>query len=120
MTFNVEQHGFAVVQDVIDAATRHELISAIGPCNGAGRRGMLAVPAVAALARSPSILKLVRPHLASEPFPVRAIFFDKSPQANWSVAWHQDLAVALRAQVDVAGYGRWCILSTRRVSCQTS
>src|SRR2546425_7573030 len=30
--------------------------------------------------------------------PVRAIYFDKLPEANWPVAWHQDLTLALRAR----------------------
>ena len=109
MCFNVEQHGFAVVPDVVDAATRRELISTIGPCDGAGLRGLLALPAVASLARSSAVLELVRPHLSSEPFPVRAIFFDKSPDANWFVTWHQDLTIAVRDRVDIAGYGPWSI-----------
>lgn len=39
--------------------------------------------------------------------PVRAVAFDKSPQANWGVGWHQDrvIAVAERAQVD--GFSGW-------------
>lgn len=28
--------------------------------------------------------------------PVRAVMFDKSPAANWSVAWHQDRVFAVR------------------------
>jgi len=62
---------------------------------------------VAEFAHSASILELIRPHLRSEPIPVRAIFFDKSPNANWLVSWHQDLTVALRARVEVSGYGPW-------------
>jgi ectoine hydroxylase-related dioxygenase (phytanoyl-CoA dioxygenase family) len=42
-----------------------------------------------------------------EPLPVRAIYFDKSPAANWSVPWHQDLTVAVRARVDLPGFGPW-------------
>ena len=34
-------------------------------------------------------------------FAVRAILFDKTSEANWKVAWHQDLTIAARAQADV-------------------
>jgi ectoine hydroxylase-related dioxygenase (phytanoyl-CoA dioxygenase family) len=69
---------------------------------------------VAALARSEALLRLVRPHLlagdrASEPRAVRGIWFDKSPQANWLVAWHQDLTVAVREQVETPGYSAWSV-----------
>jgi Phytanoyl-CoA dioxygenase (PhyH) len=109
MCFNVEQHGFATVADVIDATTRDELIAQIGQISGAGRRGLLALPAIEKLARSARILGLTRPHLASEPVPVRAIYFDKSPEANWLVAWHQDMTIAVRARADVPGFGPWSV-----------
>ncbi|MDB5576052.1 MAG: Phytanoyl-CoA dioxygenase [Bradyrhizobium sp.] len=39
--------------------------------------------------------------------PVRAILFDKTPAANWSLAWHQDRVVAVRERVAVEGFGPW-------------
>lgn len=39
--------------------------------------------------------------------PVRAILFDKTPSANWSLAWHQDRVVAVRERIDVDGFGPW-------------
>ncbi len=52
---------------------------------------------------------LIRPHLPAEPIPVRAIYFDKSPDANWFVGWHQDLTIALRARAEVPGFSRWTV-----------
>lgn len=103
----MEQHGFLVMPRVIEAAEQQELLSVLGPISGAGRRGVLALPAVAALARSPRLLDLVRPHLSSKPFPVRAIYFDKSCESNWLVSWHQDLTLAVRARAEVPGFGPW-------------
>ena len=107
MNHEVEQHGFAVVHRAIEADEQRELLSALGPVSGAGRRGLLALPAVVELARSPRLLDLIRPHLPSEPFPVRAIYFDKSSETNWLVPWHQDLTLALRARAEVSGFGPW-------------
>src|SRR5213593_1376253 len=84
-----------------------ELIAHLGPVSGAGRRGLLAAPVVASLASSPQILDLVRPHLKSEPRPVRGIYFDKSRESNWLVAWHQDVTLAVRGRVNVTGFGPW-------------
>jgi hypothetical protein len=39
--------------------------------------------------------------------PVRAVLFDKSDDNNWSLAWHQDRVIAVKAQIDVPGYGPW-------------
>lgn len=41
--------------------------------------------------------------------PVRAIAFDKSPQANWTLGWHQDRTINVAARAEVAGYGPWTV-----------
>lgn len=107
MTSTLETDGFALVPGWFDAAEVKSLLAALGPVNGAGRRGLLNVPEVAGLARSARLLDLVRPHLPAEPVPVRAIYFDKSPDANWLVPWHQDLSLAVRERVDVPDFGPW-------------
>lgn len=91
----------------MDAKERQELLASLGPVSGAGRRGLFAVPTVSAWGWSARLLDLVRPHLSVEPVPVRAIFFDKSPGANWLVPWHQDLTLALRTRVELPGFGPW-------------
>jgi len=67
------------------------------------------LPAVSTLACSARLLNLVRRHLPSEPFPVRGIYFDKSPRANWLVSWHQDLTLALCARAEHPGFGPWSV-----------
>lgn len=109
MRGDVDEAGFAMIPGVLEAPERQEWIERLGPVTGAGRRGLLAEPAVAAFARSPRLLALVRPHLPAEPLPVRAIYFDKSSEANWLVAWHQDLTLAVRARVEVPGFGPWSV-----------
>jgi ectoine hydroxylase-related dioxygenase (phytanoyl-CoA dioxygenase family) len=43
--------------------------------------------------------------------PVRAILFNKSPDANWSLAWHQDRTICVRERREVAGFGPWTVKS---------
>ncbi len=38
---------------------------------------------------------------------VRAILFDKTGDANWTVPWHQDRSITVRDRVNVAGFGPW-------------
>ncbi len=114
----VENDGFAVVPDAVDAGTVTALISALGDAAdapGARRREgvyairnlLEAVPAVAALAASPQMRALVAPVLGPGGFAVRGILFDKTPDANWNVAWHQDLSIAVCERADVPGFGPW-------------
>ena len=109
MPYALPIDGFEIVPSVLGSVEQRVLLDTLGTVTGAGRRGLLTVPVVADLARSPRMLDLIRPHVAREPFPVRAIFFDKSPGANWLVSWHQDLTLALRERVDVPGFGPWSV-----------
>jgi hypothetical protein len=45
--------------------------------------------------------------LDGSPQPVRAILFDKTQDANWSLAWHQDRVVAVRERLEVENFGPW-------------
>lgn len=49
--------------------------------------------------------------LGSACHPVRAILFDKSPDQNWSLGWHQDRTIAVKHRMDVDGFGPWSIKS---------
>src|SRR5262249_36630616 len=35
------------------------------------------------------------------------ILFDKTPEANWKVTWHQDVTIAVAARREVEGFGPW-------------
>ena len=109
MSFTVKSDGFSVVPQVLETVAQRDLQDTLGSVSGAGRRGLLASPDVATIARSSRLLDLVRPHLVHEPFPVRAIYFDKSPGTNWLVPWHQDLTLALRSRADAPGFGPWSV-----------
>ncbi len=109
MREQIERDGFALVPAVLSEKECETLIDFLGPASGAGRRGLLAEPAVAELARSSRLLDLVRPYTGGEPFPVRVIYFDKSPDGNWLVSWHQDLTIALHEQVETPGFGPWSV-----------
>ncbi|MGC3980207.1 MAG: phytanoyl-CoA dioxygenase family protein [Steroidobacteraceae bacterium] len=62
---------------------------------------------VAQLASSPDMLNIANELLQSPPRLVRALFFDKTPEANWFVAWHQDRTVTLNQRCEMSGWGPW-------------
>ena len=43
--------------------------------------------------------------------PVRAILFNKSPETNWSLAWHQDRTICVKDKRETPGFGPWTIKS---------
>jgi hypothetical protein len=60
-------------------------------------------PVLAALARSPGLLGSMPSGMRL----VRSILFDKTPDENWPVAWHQDTTIAVAERREVPGYGPW-------------
>ncbi len=67
----------------------------------------MSVPIVAALASDARLLRIAAEWLGGVAIPFKATLFDKSPDANWLVAWHQDTALPLEARRDVPGWGPW-------------
>lgn len=103
--------GFAVVPRVFDRrevdAILHALQGTTLHRSRAGARHLLSVPAVAALATDPRLLAFAAEVLGSAPVPFGATLFDKSTDANWLVAWHQDRALPLIERREAAGWGPW-------------
>lgn len=119
---NLERDGFAVIPDVVGESKVAELIHAMetaradipamqrcGRSSYAMRNLLESVPAVRALARSRNVQAITERVLGSDAFPVRGLLFDKIPGANWKVAWHQDLSIAVRRQKEVASFGPWSV-----------
>jgi hypothetical protein len=59
--------------------------------------------------RHPAMRRLVEPILGAGASAVRALFFDKMGPANWSVAWHQDLAIAVQCRAAASSFGPWSV-----------
>ena len=79
------------------------------PPDAAGTR-LFDVPALKPLIdRHSPVGGIARRFLGARARPVRAILFDKSAAANWSLGWHQDRVIAVRARLDVPGFGPWSI-----------
>jgi ectoine hydroxylase-related dioxygenase (phytanoyl-CoA dioxygenase family) len=105
--------GFAMVENVLDESAVARLIQsvacAVGPSGYAKRNLLEIIPEVRSLAASKAIRALVEPVLGAAAFPVKGILFDKTPGANWKVAWHQDTMIAVRERIETPGFGPWSI-----------
>ncbi|MGI4831622.1 MAG: hypothetical protein ACRYFU_26080 [Janthinobacterium lividum] len=114
----VEADGFAIVEGVLSGATVEHLLTYLEHICDTGsvrkRGGIFAVrnlldvsPEVRELAYSKTVRMLVGPVLGEYFFPVRGILFDKIPDANWKVPWHQDVTIAVQERVEAEGFGPW-------------
>jgi ectoine hydroxylase-related dioxygenase (phytanoyl-CoA dioxygenase family) len=118
---DIECYGFAVLEDVVDSETINLLLDAVANAKidslcsqRAGKtfgiRNLLnVVPFTRELANSSACRSIVEPILGRSARVVRGIYFDKHKNANWKVAWHQDVTIAVRKRIEVEGYGSWSI-----------
>ena len=114
------EDGFAIVAGVLEPGEIAILISSLDDLGQSKsirtRGGIFAVrnlldvsPAIHELAKSPRIHDVVSSILGDDAFPVRGILFDKTPNANWKVPWHQDVTIAVSSRKELDGFGPWSI-----------
>ena len=121
MAAEFNRDGFALAAAVLSEAEVSALTAAIAQLTAAtadarGRDGTYGLrnllrdcAAVRALARSEKLGALLGEYLGRGAFPVRVLFFDKTPAANWRVPWHQDLTIAVAERIEVPGFGPWSV-----------
>lgn len=124
VTAHLQEHGYAVTPVLLQAVQVQALVRALDAATETEsdeqdpsvrrRAGVYAmrnlldlVPEVRALAALPEIRAVIEPILGRDAFAVRGILFDKTPEANWKVPWHQDLSIAVKELVETPGYGPW-------------
>src|SRR5207253_2875163 len=106
---SLEHDGFMITAARLDAVACDALAAALPTPDArrGGVRNLLDHPLVVALLRSPLVCQVAVPLLGRNARAVKATLFDKVPNANWKVPWHQDRAIAVAARVDAPGFGRW-------------
>jgi ectoine hydroxylase-related dioxygenase (phytanoyl-CoA dioxygenase family) len=103
---SVEDNGFAIVRQCLAEQMVEHLCSQLGYAKHS-QRNLLGVPVVRELAASEPVKQLTAALLGKDCFAVRGILFNKTPDANWKVVWHQDRTIAVRERKDVALFGPW-------------
>jgi ectoine hydroxylase-related dioxygenase (phytanoyl-CoA dioxygenase family) len=112
----VETRGFAILDKVVNADLIERAVNGI--TNFGAHAGVQAgvrqihqsVPEVADVINSAEVQQIVSLLLRGA-FVVRSVFFDKTPDANWKVSWHQDLTICVERRLDVEGFSAWSLKS---------
>ena len=115
-----DKNGFEILKDVLPQERRETLAGELSLLHqrqkessknklGGVRNLLRLVPQVNDVANSPEITDILEKRLAIRAFPVRALFFDKTPDANWRVSWHQDLTIAVAERIETPEFEAWSI-----------
>lgn len=113
--------GFAVIPKVLSTTTVAEILKSVAvvslenqvrsrhDCLYAIRHLFREIPTLKFLVQHKALRNLVEPILGKSAQVVRAIFFDKRPQVNWKVPWHQDVTIAVSEKKMITGFAPWSI-----------
>ncbi len=106
----IADDGYAIVA----GAAPPELVEAARAASQAipraGVRDLLRrMPEARAIADAPGVRAIAEGALGSQARVVRAILFDKSPEANWALGFHQDTVIAVAERIEAPGFGPWSI-----------
>ncbi len=115
----LQEKGFLLLKGVLDEEIITDLIdqlSDLKPSNAVtsknesiyGVRDLLNLsPKIRKFSESETVREIAKKFFGRTTKIVRAIYFDKTPNANWKVPWHQDLTIAVKRKRETEGFTAW-------------
>lgn len=106
------ENGYAIENDVFSEQSIADIIQAIKSSKAtekhfAIRQFLQVVPAAKALIFNNTFCTFFKKNFGENYFLIKAIYFDKPPNANWIVPWHQDLTIVTNQKKEIEGYSKW-------------
>jgi ectoine hydroxylase-related dioxygenase (phytanoyl-CoA dioxygenase family) len=102
----VQNLGFSIIEAILTEPEITNLLEQLPPVR-AGMRNLLTLPCISELAQHHKLLQAVQAVLGRDALPFKATLFDKNPDANWLVPWHQDLTIPVDRQIEHPHWGPW-------------
>jgi ectoine hydroxylase-related dioxygenase (phytanoyl-CoA dioxygenase family) len=115
----LDENGYLILADVLTESVISDLVDGLSTLkfsNAVRHRGksvygvrnlLNLCPAVRDFSTSNTVRQIVENFLSKDARLVRAIYFNKTENANWKVPWHQDLTIALKEKIDIPGFSPW-------------
>ncbi|MEH0153210.1 WYL domain-containing protein [Limibacter armeniacum] len=72
----------------------------------AQRQLLMTIPELKPLLLNRNLTKLIET-ISPNAFLIKSIYFDKVPEANWYVSWHQDIPINVKEKIEVEGFSKW-------------
>jgi hypothetical protein len=64
------------------------------------------IPSLKKLLFTTNLLRVLNA-IGSRLFLTKALYFDKTPESNWYVTWHQDIVINVKEKIETEGFGGW-------------
>ena len=112
MKVKLAEEGFAISENLFTLNEIDEVLKVIQSSKEvqkhfAIRQFFEKVPASKQLIFNQKFITFFKENIDGNYFLVKAIYFDKPPDANWIVPWHQDLTIVTNKRMEIAGYSKW-------------
>ena len=109
IVISLEEAGYEVADLALSAAQCEQAAGSIPGVSGgrAGVRDLIHHPTVVRLLAHKRLGELLYSIIGRDLVAVKATLFDKTPETNWRVHWHQDRVLAVKERLDVPGFGPW-------------
>lgn len=113
----LKNKGFIILKSVIDDQTISGLLKELSKLKiNQQNRGIYGVrnllnlsPKLREFSESRTVREIAKKYLGEKAKAVRAIYFNKTPQANWKVPWHQDLTISVGKKIETNGFTAWSL-----------
>jgi len=107
----LEEAGYELSDVALSESQCEQAASSIPGVSGgrAGVRDLIQHPTVRRMLSHQRLAALLYSVIGRDLVAVKATLFDKTPQANWRVQWHQDRVIAVKERLDVPGFGPWSV-----------
>ena len=110
----LEHKGYSILHHVygkkeihqMKLAIHHQLMKRPGEEAHGFRRLLDKIPELKPMIFN-SNLRLILRKINPDLFLTKALYFDKTPEANWYVTWHQDTIIHVRDRKEAAGFTGW-------------
>jgi ectoine hydroxylase-related dioxygenase (phytanoyl-CoA dioxygenase family) len=109
----IEKNGFALIKGLLSPSELSQLedfaaiFEAQAKEKGGGRNIFQKAPSLLPLFKTEAILNIVRTCLGPNIGISEGIYLNKKDEANWLVAWHQDLFISVKQKIESEGFHSW-------------
>jgi len=115
----LQEKGFEIIENIYSEKELNEITKLIerqGVENKFGvRKFLFDKPKIAKKVFNENLIATIRNILPNCTKSIKSIYFDKPPNANWIVNWHQDLTINLKGKKDIQDYKNWRSNSERTI-----
>jgi ectoine hydroxylase-related dioxygenase (phytanoyl-CoA dioxygenase family) len=117
----IEENGFSLIDNIYSESEIKDLLFMIETADPerptfrktgdlfAIRQFFKEIPGAINIVFNEKLQDLIATVYGDEYFVVKSIYFDKPPNSNWFVSYHQDLTISVDKKIQYEGFGPWTI-----------